>query len=172
MLTNQHAWYTDAVVYYRGWNSGRVRVDGFAVSGSDKMDDKYLFSGVQKTKWGGGGGGGFKSWVYWCFTSHSTIFQSYMWRHRCTGGLKTLYLRSGFQRHSNFAGFFNVPVIHRHGTNLFIRWFRHTAPLVAFCDTLGYSGRILDLNPRALTWGWGFRKNLGSGDVANKSEGG
>ena len=27
-------------------------------------------------------------WVYWCFTSHATIFQSYMWRHRCAGGLK------------------------------------------------------------------------------------
>ena len=26
--------------------------------------------------------------VYWCFTSHATIFQSYMWRHRCAGGLK------------------------------------------------------------------------------------
>ena len=35
------------------------------------------------------------------------------------------------------AGFFNVPVLHRHGTNLFTRWFRHTAPLVAFYDTLG-----------------------------------
>ena len=34
-------------------------------------------------------------WVYWCFTSHATIFQSYMWRHRCASGLKKLYLRSG-----------------------------------------------------------------------------
>ena len=39
-------------------------------------------------------------WVYWCFTSHATIVQSYMWRHRCAGGLKKkLYLRSGSQRH-------------------------------------------------------------------------
>ena len=51
------------------------------------------------------------SWVYWCFASHATIFQSYMWRHRCAGGLKKLlYLRSGSQRHRHFAGFFNVPV--------------------------------------------------------------
>ena len=24
-------------------------------------------------------------WVYWCFTSHATIFPSYMSRHRCAG---------------------------------------------------------------------------------------
>ena len=70
------------------------------------------------------------NWVYWCFTSHATIFQSYMWRHRCAGGLKKkLYLRSGSQRHRHFAGFFNVPFIHRHRTNLFIRWLWHTARL-------------------------------------------
>ena len=52
-----------------------------------------------------------------------------MLQHRCAGGLKKkLYLRSGFQRHRHFAGFLNVPVLHRHGTTLFIRWFRHTAP--------------------------------------------
>ena len=27
----------------------------------------------------------------------------------------------GLPRHRHFAGFFNVPVLHRHGTNLFIR---------------------------------------------------
>ena len=63
------------------------------------------------------------SWVYWCFTSHATIFQSYMWQHRCAGGLKKkLYLRLGSQRHRHFTGFFNVPVLDRHGTTLFIRW--------------------------------------------------
>ena len=70
-------------------------------------------------------------WVYWCFTSHATTFQLYMWRHRCAGGLtqeRKLYIRSGSQRHRNFVGFLNVPVLHRHGTTLFIRWFRHTAP--------------------------------------------
>ena len=63
-------------------------------------------------------------WVYWCFTSHATIFQLYtcMWRHRCASGLKKkLYIRSGSQRHRHFVGFFNVPVLHRHGTTLFIR---------------------------------------------------
>ena len=59
-----------------------------------------------------------------------------MWRHSWAGVLKKLYLRSGSQRHRHFAGFFNVPVLHRHRTNLIIRWFRHTAPLVAFYDTL------------------------------------
>ena len=43
-----------------------------------------------------------------------------MWRHRCTGGLKKkLYLRSGSQCHRHFVGFFNMPVLHRHGTILF-----------------------------------------------------
>ena len=46
-------------------------------------------------------------WMYWCFTSHATIFQSCMRRHRCAGRLmKKLYLRSGSQRHRHFVGFF------------------------------------------------------------------
>ena len=76
--------------------------------------------------------------------------------HRCAGGLKKkwLDLRSGSQRHRHFVGFSIVgatvtvhqffcilhltcPCKHRHGTNLFIRWFRHIAQLVAFYDTLG-----------------------------------
>ena len=82
-------------------------------------------------------------WVYWCFTSHATIFQSYMWCHRCAGGLKkNLYLRSGSQHHRQFVGFFNVPVLHRHGTTLFIRWFRHTAP---FSRLLRHAGDTEDV---------------------------
>ena len=82
-------------------------------------------------------------------TSQLTIFQSYMWRHRCAGGLKKkLYLRSGSQRHRHFAGFFNVSVLHRHGTTLFIRWFRHTAPFSRLLrPRWGYGGHILDLTP-------------------------
>ena len=77
-----------------------------------------------------------------------------MWRHRCAGGLKKkMYLRSGSQRHRHFAGFFNVPVLHRHGTNLFIRWFRHTAPLVAFYDTLGIRRTHSRLKPPASSRG-------------------
>ena len=80
-------------------------------------------------------------WVYWCFTSryllvfYVTIFQSYMWRHICAGGLKKkLYLRSGSQRQRHFTGFFNVPVLHRHGTTLctqpFLKgYFRGTATM-------------------------------------------
>ena len=49
------------------------------------------------------------SWVYWCFTSHATIFQSYMWRHRCASGLKKkLYLRMGSQHQRHFVGFFTA----------------------------------------------------------------
>ena len=91
-------------------------------------------------------------WVDWCFTSHATIFQSYMWRHRCADRLKKkLYLRSGSQRHRHFAGFFNVPVLHRHGTNLFIRWFWHTAPLVAFYHSK-VSTKYNDIMLRIIWW--------------------
>ena len=84
-------------------------------------------------------------WVYWCLTSHEMIFQSYMWCHRCAGGLKkNLYLRSGSQRHRHFVGFFNVPVLHRHGTTLFIRRFRHTAP---FSRLLRHAGDTEDVFP-------------------------
>ena len=84
-------------------------------------------------------------WVYWCLTSHATIFQSYMWCHGFAGGLKkNLYLRSGSQRHRHFVGFFNVPVLHRHGTTLFIRWFRHTAP---FSRLLRHAGDTEDVFP-------------------------
>ena len=50
-------------------------------------------------------------YVYWCFTSHATIFQLYMWRHRWAGGLeKKLYLRSGSKPRRHFVGFYNMPV--------------------------------------------------------------
>ena len=63
-----------------------------------------------------------------CLMSHATIFQSYMWRNnRCAGGLKKLDLRSGSQRHRHFVGSLTCPSKHRHGTTLFIRWFRHSA---------------------------------------------
>ena len=45
--------------------------------------------------------------------------------------LKKLYLRSGSQRHRHFEGFLNVPILHRHGTTIFIRWSRLTAHLCA-----------------------------------------
>ena len=66
-----------------------------------------------------------------------------MWRHRCAGGLKKkLYLRSGSQRQIHFAGFFNVPVLHRHGTNFFKRRFRHTRP---FSRLLRHAGDTEDV---------------------------
>ena len=51
-------------------------------------------------------------------------FIIYRWRHRCAGGLKK---KSDSQGHRPFVEFFNVPVLHRHGTTLFIRLFRETA---------------------------------------------
>ena len=75
-----------------------------------------------------------------CNDISATIFQSYMWRH--------IYLPSGSQRHRLFVGFFNVPVRHRHGPTLFIRWFRHRPIKSPFTTRWGYGGRILDLNPR------------------------
>ena len=83
---------------------------------------------------------------------HRYFRQSYMWRQRCAGGLKKkLYLRSGSQRHRHFVGFFNVPVLHRHGTTLFIRWFRHTS--VAFYDTFGIRRTYSRLKPPASSRG-------------------
>ena len=86
--------------------------------------------------------------VYCCFTLNSTIFQSYMRRHRCVGGLKKkLYLRSGSNRHRNFAGFLNMPVLHRHGPP-FLYGDSDTPPhLVTFYDTLGIRRTYSRLNP-------------------------
>ena len=69
--------------------------------------------------------------------------------HRCAGGLReTLDLRSGSQRHRHFVGFFNVPVLAPTRDPPFLDDDSDTPPqLVAFYDTLGYGGHILDLTP-------------------------
>ena len=79
----------------------------------------------------------------WLFNATiNDISLIYVTAHRFAGGMKKLDLRSGSQRHRHFVGFFNVPVWkHRHGTNLFIRWFRHTAPIRRLLR------HILDLTP-------------------------
>ena len=68
--------------------------------------------------------------VFYVTCNDISVTFIYMWRHRCAGGLKMLYmyLRSGSQRHRHFVGFFNVVVLHRHGTTLLIRLFREIAP--------------------------------------------
>ena len=43
----------------------------------------------------------------------------------------------------------SLTCLHRHGTTIFIRWFRHTAPLVAFYDTLGIRRTYSRLKPLA-----------------------
>ena len=93
-------------------------------------------------------------WVYWCFTTHATIFQSYMWRHSCASGMKKLYLLSCSQRHRHFEGFFNVPVLQRHGTTLFIRWFRHTAQFSCLSRHAGDTEEVFSTEtPGVLTGG-------------------
>ena len=55
-------------------------------------------------------------------------------------------------------GSLTCPSKHRHGTTLFIRWFRHTAPFSRLLRSRwGYGGHILDLTPRALTGEIRFR---------------
>ena len=80
--------------------------------------------------------------VYWCATSHSMIFQLYMWRHRCADGpKKKLYLRSGSQRHRHFVGFFNMPVQAPTRGHPFLRLFWETAP---FSRLLWHAGDTED----------------------------
>ena len=57
------------------------------------------------------------------------------------------YIRSGSQRHRHFAGFFNVPVLHRYGTTLYIRWFRHTAPFSRLLRHAGDTEEIFSTWP-------------------------
>ena len=89
-------------------------------------------------------------WVYWCFTSHATIFQSYMWRHRCAGGLmKKLYIRSGSQRHDISQCSLTCPSYTDTGPP-FLYGDSDTPPhLVAFYDTLGIRRMYSQLKPPA-----------------------
>ena len=89
-------------------------------------------------------------WVYWCFTSHATIFQLYIWRHRCAGGLNKLYLRSGSQRHGHFVGFFNRPVqVTTWGQPFYTVFLRNRPIKSPFTTRWGYEGPILILIPRS-----------------------
>ena len=64
------------------------------------------------------------------FTSQLTIFQSYMWWHI---DVQADWRSCSYGRAPNAIGIsqgsLTCPSKHRHGTNLFIRWFRHTAPI-------------------------------------------
>ena len=103
-----------------------------------------------------------RRWCIWrvseigCLTSHWTIFQLYMWRH--------IDVQADWRRSWTYGrapnaidisqGSLTCPSKHRHGTTLFIRWFRHTAPISRLLRSRwGYGGHILNLNPRALTGG-------------------
>ena len=89
-----------------------------------------------------------------CLTSQGTIFQLYMWRH--------IDVQADWRRSWTYGrapnaidisqGSLTCPSKHRHGTTLFIRWFRHTAPFSRLLRSRwGYGGHILNFNPRALT---------------------
>ena len=85
-----------------------------------------------------------------CLTSQLTIFQSYMWRH--------IDVQADWRRSWTYGrapnaidisyGSLTCSSKHRHGTTLFIRWFRHTAPFSRLLRSRwGYGGHILDLTP-------------------------
>ena len=92
-------------------------------------------------------------WVYWCFTSHATIFQSHIWRHRCAGGLKKkLYLRSGSPMGVS-RGSLTCPSYTDMGPP-FLYGDSDTSPhLVAFYDTLGIRRTYSRLKPPASSRG-------------------
>ena len=72
-----------------------------------------------------------------------------MTAHKCEGGLKKKFdLRSGFQRHRHFIGFFNVPVqAPTRGRPFYTVIPRNHPHLVAFYDTLGIRRTHSRLNP-------------------------
>ena len=62
----------------------------------------------------------------------------YVTAHRCAGGLKKLYLRSGSHRHRHFVGFFNVSVQAPTRGHPFLHGCSEKPPhLVAFYDHAG-----------------------------------
>ena len=95
---------------------------------------------------------GFQYEVMWIgsFASQLTIFQSYNRRHI---DVQANWRRSWtYGRTPNaidiLQGSLTCPSKYRHGTNLFIRWFRHTAQISRLLRyAWGYGGHILDLTP-------------------------
>ena len=92
------------------------------------------------------------SWIC-CLTSKLTIFQSYMWRHI---DVQADWRRSWTYGQSPNAidislGSLTCPSKHRHGTNLFIRWFRHTAPISRLLRHAGDTEDTFSTWPRTLT---------------------
>ena len=56
------------------------------------------------------------------YVTCNNISVIYVTAQMCRRTEEKLYLRSSSQHHRHFAGFFNVPVLHRHGTTHFIPW--------------------------------------------------
>ena len=86
------------------------------------------------------------NWLFNVTINDSSVI--YMTAHICAGGPKKLDLRSGFQRHRHFVGFFEVPVLAP----------TRDQPLYTLIPThrllrtrWGYGGAHSRLNPRALT---------------------
>ena len=96
-------------------------------------------------------------WVYWCFTSHATIFQSYMWCHRCAGRLKkNLYLQL-YSRAPNAIdisqGSLTCPSYTDTGPPFLYGDSDTPSHLVAFYDTLGIRRTYSRLKPPASSRG-------------------
>ena len=72
----------------------------------------------------------------------------YVTAHRCAGGIKkNLDLRSGFQGHRHFVGFFSVPVQAQTQGHPFYGYSENLPHLVAFYDTLGIRRTYSRLKP-------------------------
>ena len=71
---------------------------------------------------------------YFSHICDGTVVQA-DWRRSCTYGLAPNAIDIS-------PGFFNVPVLHRHGTTLFIGWIRHTTP---FSRLLRHAGDTEDV---------------------------
>ena len=55
----------------------------------------------------------YSSFEFGCLRSHATIFQLYMWQHRCAGAMKKKFdLRSGSRCHRHFLGFPDIIIIY------------------------------------------------------------
>ena len=110
----------------------------------------------------------------------------YVTAHSRAGGLKkNLDIRSGSQRHRHFVGFFNVPVLHRHGSP-FLYDYSETPPhLVAIYDRLGirrthsrltlpplgpHGGSILKAAVKGSYFTCHFQRNMSTSSLPHSSQ--
>ena len=114
----------------------------------------FCLNNVQKTRshlllasdnlWFLAGGGGLSLLVFYVTCKDISVIcvKAQMCRRTEEFGL-----RSGSKRHRHFAGFFNLLVLHRHGTNLLYGDSDTPSLKSPFTTRWGYGGRMLDLTP-------------------------